>query len=455
MVSNNKSASFSLQYGYDVAIFDQAPGLMQRASSNGENRIHLGTEYSKDSTMETGEKMLKGALRFSSYIEYLLGERIDWAELESRKHLYLVPHDSLLKADEVDAYFSKLDQMYQQMITEDPSLSYIGKRPETLYRRVPVPTYVKTSHFEGAFETEEHSISFGPLRETLRRKLGEESVDVLVNTRVHEVVRNNVDSSTREWNDGMKPKKFTILTSNGSHNVDLVVNCLWEGRYGIDKKLGWSQWSGNNLRLKFGISTSPIKELDDFPSVSIVNGPFGDFANYPGEGRMYFSWYNISRSGMVYSQDLEIPSAWQALVNGLIPAEIESYQLQEQEAKFNELFLPDVPFRFERPKLTANFILGDGELDVDKMESGLHKRIGHPIRYEDGYWSISTQKFTTAPYNAYLLEKEFLKPELSLDSNVEAGMGMDMKNSEECSSPSGQRTYAEVAKNGCDMLTSK
>jgi hypothetical protein len=375
---------------------------MKRASNNGENRIHLGTEYNKDDTMETGTKMLEGAMMFDRYIEYLLDHKVDWYSLRSRSHTYLVAKDSLLNTTEINIYFSKLNDIYKSMIDGDPTITYVGTQPSNLYEQIEIPSYLNQSYFQGAFSTVEHSISFGPVRKMLIQKLSDKHVDVVLNTHVNEVIRNG------ELNDKGR-KKFTVVTNSGKHYVDFVVNALWEGRYSIDKSLGWSWWNGNNLRLKFGINSQPISQLKDLPSLSIVNGPFGDFAHYDKEGRMYFCWYPEARFGMRHDQDLEPPEEWQSIVNGTISKEVYEQQISTQEQNFNSMFLPGVDFQFSNPSLTGNYIVGNGRHDVDDSESGLHKRVGHPIKYEDGYWSLSTQKFTTAPWNTRLLEETYLK----------------------------------------------
>ncbi len=37
-------------------------------------------------------------------------------------------------------------------------------------------------------------------------------------------------------------------------------------------------------------------------SMTIVNGPFGDFVNYLGDQKMYFSWYPVGMHGMVVDE---------------------------------------------------------------------------------------------------------------------------------------------------------
>ncbi len=52
--------------------------------------------------------------------------------------------------------------------------------------------------------------------------------------------------------------------------------------------MGLESWSGENVRFKFGVISKPIPELEWAPSMTVVNGPFGDFVQHLGY--LYFSW---------------------------------------------------------------------------------------------------------------------------------------------------------------------
>lgn len=395
------------KHGYDVTIFDKSTDILNRASSNQEGKIHLGFVYSGDKTLKTGIRMMESALRFSSYLEYLVGEKIDWAKWKSSKFHYMVPYDSMLSPKELGVFFGKLQAVYHQMLEKDPAISYLGERPQQLYRPIPLDkTLVNESFFEAAFETEEYAISHAEFKLAIKRALASKSsIHTLLNTVVLDTRREVGNFSAHGSN-----ATFQIVTNLGVHGgFDKVVNCLWEGRHAIDSKMGVPAWSGNNVRLKFGIKTQHIKALAAMPSMTIVNGPYGDFVNYPGDKKMYFSWYPISMHGMVV--DNQIPAELHNIADGNISSELAAYQIESHHRSFSELLLPQQPaFQFKCPELVGGFILGNGNSDIQNPESLLHTRCDEPIFHEDSYFSISTQKFTSAPYHAYLLEKRFLSP---------------------------------------------
>jgi len=52
-----------------------------------------------------------------------------------------------------------------------------------------------------------------------------------------------------------------------------------------------------------------------------------------------------------------------------------------------------------------SYILGNGATPITDPHSQLHSRADYPFAVDDGYVSVSTQKFTMAPENAYRLEE--------------------------------------------------
>jgi glycosyltransferase involved in cell wall biosynthesis len=385
------------KHGYDVVLFDKAADLMTRASNNQEGKIHIGFVYSNDRTMRTGKKMVRSALGFAPAVEDLVGRKLDWNAMKSSPFRYLVPHSSLVKPDDLEAFFAKLETYFHDLLKEDSSLSYLGCKPRSLWKRIKLPENINASFFAAAFETEEYAISQIQVKEALAQALLDKSVKLRFDTEIVGVRRNP---------NGTRTGRFRVATKQGGeHDVDLVVNCLWEGRAAIDRRMGIKQWSGTNVRFKLGVKTGYIGQLTSMPSTTIVNGPFGDFVNFPGEKRMYFSWYPVSMVGM--TNDNVSNAEWEGIASGEIPDDLSTSQIAKHENAFNGLF-PNLGFRMARPQLVGGFILGNGDKDVDKPDSLLHERDDEPIVHDDGYWSVSTQKFTSAPYHAKLLEKRYL-----------------------------------------------
>ena len=374
--------------GYDVTLIDQATDIMTRASANQEGKIHMGFVYSNDTSFETGKKMMLSALHFSHCIEYLLDYKINWGELKSTKFIYLVPHDSLVSNDKLEEYFNKLQDLYIKILTDEPYLSYLGEKPEKIFHKIPVPNDVDNTFFKYCFQTEEVAISQNVLKDHIKNTLISKGVKLNLNECILNV---NRSSNIR----------FNVKTNKNIYQYEKVVNCLWENQRIIDQQLNVESKNENNLRLKFGIISKHIDELKTMPSMTIVNGPYGDYVNFQchKDKKMYFSWYPISMYGMVVNQD--VPNEWTMICKGDINNDLLEYQLKTQLNKFQQLFSRQ--FKFDSPKLIAGIIVATGKEDINYLESKLHQRNDNPIFYQDGYYSISTGKFTSAPYNTYLL----------------------------------------------------
>ena len=293
-------------HGFHVTLIDNATDIMARASNNHEGKIHMGFVYSGDKSLQTGRHMMESALNFGYVLDKLLGSPIAWDRMKSTKFMYLVPHTSLVPPDELEAYFEKLQGMYEDVLAQSPHLHYLGERPKRIFRRVPVPARWNRSFFAAAFETEEYAVRHPLLKDMLQDALHSRQIDVLLNTWVSSV----------QWQEDV----FQVQTSQGTLHAGYVVNCLWEGKPAIDKAVGVDDSRGTNVRLKFGIETPQITALAKTESVTIVNGPFGDFVNFPSHRRMYFSWYAKSMIGMLVDEDL--PLLWKSVVQRNVPQEL-------------------------------------------------------------------------------------------------------------------------------------
>ena len=183
----------------------------------------------------------------------------------------------------------------------------------------------------------------------------------------------------------------------------MVVNCLWEQRAIIDKTIGMKFESGGNYRYKVGIKFPFMDQFAKLPSLTIVNGPFGDFVRYARDTGMYFSYYPVSRIGITTNETKMLE--WDDIAEGKIPDKLAKYQIEQHQKAFRNFF-PKFKDPFKCPTVGGGYILGNGKEDITDKETKLHERADFPYVLNDGYISVSTQKFTSAPNNVYLLKKE-------------------------------------------------
>ena len=176
---------------------------------------------------------------------------------------------------------------------------------------------------------------------------------------------------------------------------------MWEDRLFLDQDMLPDQKRCQNLRLKFGIVTKSASIPKEIPSFTIVQGPFGDHVYYPASKESYFCWYPVSMKGMLITT--KIPEKWDEACEGLISHEFRNELIRDNLKQFQKI-LPDLT-TFEVKTVKGGIIVAEGNKDIDQIDSKLHLRNDRPIAYKDGYFSISTSKYTSAMRNTFLLEK--------------------------------------------------
>jgi glycosyltransferase involved in cell wall biosynthesis len=377
------SALYLNKLGYNVAIIEKNNKLLNGASANNEGKIHLGFVYSNDKTLGTAKKMLIDALNFSKSIDFLFDEKINWSEIKSKKFIYLVPKTSLLHEKELDYFFEQVQQLYNLIINLDPSLNYLGLRPEKIYKKIEIPDNFNKDFFECCYETEEYAIN--------QNLLNDKIIDVIKKRKIPVLLENNVKNINPGHNF------YEVVTDKNTFYCEHVVNCLWDGKTKIDNCVMENKVYDTNFRFKFGITSEKINLLENEKSITMVNGPFGDFVNFPNY--MYFSWYPYSMKGFSCSE--EPPNNWN--INSLID---ENLFLKSHTEIFNFIFGKD--FNFINPRIIGGIIVAQGNKDIDNIDSKLHERNDSRIEKKSNYLTISTGKYTSAPYNALLLNKYLL-----------------------------------------------
>ena len=392
------------RHGYDVTLIDKSNDIMNRASTAGESRIHLGLEYSNDPSMKTASYMLESALRFSSYVEYLLGHKLDWSSLKSRRLTCLVAKTSLVSPNQFEEYGEKLGNMYEDILSSHPELSYFNERPpKILIGKTQIPSVVNSSLIEAAYESIEICLLAKKLKEVIRVALHEASVNIVLGRTVLDVKENKKDEFGR----------LRVISDIGEHDYDVVVNALWEGRAAIDEKMKVNNNAENeSYRVKASVRLPNHHSLSNLPAVSIVNGPFGDFVRYGPKDQLYFAWHPASPS-IITKNFTEIFKGFERHANVDFPSGFEEEMIDNNKKAF-EMIFPGVDTSiFDSAIVGAGYVVANGEVDIADQSSGFHERRDTPnLISPNGYVSVKTQKFTNAPYNVYLLEQELFVKDL-------------------------------------------
>ena len=175
-------------------------------------------------------------------------------------------------------------------------------------------------------------------------------------------------------------------------HVPTVVNCLWGDRIALDAELGIAPDRPWAYRLKYRVLGCLAEAGTDLPSLTMVLGRFGDVVVHPGQ-RTYLSWYPTCLAG--WDAGLAPPAAWDAACSG-DDRRAEAQAIGHATVAALASIVPRLGgFRVE--SVDAGVIVAWGSSDIDDPTSELHERHAIGVREEDGWFSIDTGKFTTAP----------------------------------------------------------
>ena len=372
------------QQGYDVTLVDQAPDCMLRTSLVNEGRIHLGLLYAGDDSFRTSRLMLQAALQFAPLLEDWIGSSIDWTAIKSNPVTYVIVPDSIDPPRHMLAHYEQLDRIYQECFRK-ADVNYLGETPANLWQEAPVPAGLNPDFAAAIVATPEVSIDRTKFRQIMRRAIrAAGGIETLYQRRVESVVRTA---------GGFRIEGTTPEQTSWEREVGIVVNCLWEGRLKIDQQLGLTPERHWVYRLKYRVSGQLPDHLSGLASFSFVQGPFGDIVTDPQSSSVYLSWYPSCLQG--WCTDIMTPSSWEDPCNGIEdPAMTRS--IVQPTLKALDAIVPGVA-DCSIDQVTAGIIFSWGKTDIDDPDSELHTRYAIGVEAHDGYFSINTGKFTTAP----------------------------------------------------------
>lgn len=371
------------QDGIDVVLLEQDHRPMNRASLRNEGKIHLGLVYANDRSLSTARLMLKGALSFGPVLEDLLGGAVREVGI-STPFAYLVAHDSLLTADEIQSYYEHLQSLYEELLTE--RIDYLGTKPERLFRSMQEHEWQSVfspSVVSHAFDTAELSIDCDDLAGIVRQAVVSSGrIDLRLGHRLEEVTK---ASSGFILGGRNTSGAFTL-------EVEQVVNCTWERRAAIDQQIGMEPAGDLLHRLKYRVIASLPDDLRGRPSATMVLGRYGDVVVRAND-TVYLSWYPAALLG--WTNEVEPPRSWDAPCRGEVERAVQ-VQLSDAVILAIDDWYPHVaearPFVVD-----AGVIVARGLTDVDVSDSALHGRTQVGVTSIDGYHSVDSGKLTTSP----------------------------------------------------------
>lgn len=374
--------------GCRVVLVDQDDQPMNRTSVRNEGKIHLGLVYAHDPLGHTADLMLRGALHFFPLLSRWLGEAV-YRLPPSTPFLYLVAEDSLLKPDELEQHYHQVETICRGMLDEDRTLNYLGLRPDRLVQRLPndeLARHFRASCLLGGFATEERALNTLEVAQHIRQAVhNHPAITFLPSHAVRSVSRcGDVFRVEGEGSDGV-----------WALEAEQVVNATWANRQALDRSMGIEPEPGVLHRLKYRVLAHLPPRLRSGPSVTMVIGRYGDVVIRP-DGTVYLSWYPVAMKG--WSHDLQPPAAWNEAATGKVSPEL-AVEIAREIMNAIDAWYPGMaevtPYQVD-----AGVICAYGTTDVDDQSSGLHNRTRIGVRSFDGYHSVSTGKYTCAPWFA-------------------------------------------------------
>ncbi len=368
-----------------VNLLDKENDLITRASLNQEGKIHIGMVYAMDETLETPHKMIEDALMFAPVMEELTGHPIEWKKITSTPFLYLVHRKGLVDATTLESRYRQYEAYYQEQAGRKDN-AYLRQFEGPYFEQIAFPEEINPAAFEACFKTFERAVDPHSIRSILKQCIGgHPSIRLITESEVVDIERYVGGFKTMYRQDGGYEKVSS----------DIVINASWESKKRIDSFLGLKNEDSWHVRLKLGF-TFQLDNIQPLHSFTIVQGPFGDFVHFPGQGYGYLSWYPLCK--LDATNETEIPAQWSDILEGRYESLDLSKIWQETLTNF-QAFLPGL-----NPKgvvhVKAGTVVAYGHSDIHEVNSGLHRRNEVPVSEHDGYFSIHTSKFTSAPHNA-------------------------------------------------------
>ncbi len=371
--------------GWRVTLIEQDDRPLNRASLRNEGKIHLGFVYANDPSGRTPRLMLESALAFGPLLEEWLDYSISWDRLRSHPFTYCLATTSLVPRDVLESRYEALRKHFYDI--DGPSRTYLGTRVHKLY--TPLADAEAVPGLSRRYAT--------PFIATAEVAIDLPAFCALLTDAVQSAPHVSMHCSHRVQEAARTRSGFraTGIRNDGSRweaEADVLVNCLWENRLKIDATLGIRPTRPWVHRLKYRVLAVLPPSLANLPALTFVLGPYGDIVTYPS-GTAYLSYYPEAMRG--WCTDVAPPTDWEMACRGDVPLSA-AHELAGRVLGALEMALPGISSS-SVTQVDAGAIFAWGSTDIDDAGSELHNRYETGVHVHDGYYSVDTGKFTSAP----------------------------------------------------------
>lgn len=369
--------------GFQVTLFERNSEAVAEASLVNEGKIHLGFIYAMDRSLRTARKMIDGALVFEDHLRRWVDFRA--ADAVSTPFLYGIHRDSLMGLEQLLAHYAACADYYRQRAAE-LGRDYLGMGTGFRFHPVPEAEYpadLNPEFIPQLVATTEYAVDPRHVARCLRRGLQTaEGIEFRPGHTVTAI-------------DPLKGNGYRVTVQHDgqerSESFPQVVNATWYRRLPLDRPLGIEPPGPWSHRYKFGNRVAVSLTRAQLPSITCVQGPFGDLVNFEANG-FFLSWYPTGRTGMSLA---ESPPEWDA-----------GYDRAQRMAVFHNSLghwkqrcarLDELRFSDEDVDPVGGVIYALGTEDVDHVATRLHDRYDIGLQSRGGYHSVDTGKYTLAP----------------------------------------------------------
>jgi len=369
--------------GIRVDLYERETECMSQASAQNECKIHLGYVFANDPSLATARILSKGAFSFAPLMKRWLGDEFDNVSVSSPFY-YLVHNDSMLPLEALERHYNAVHAINCE---DKKNGDYFGislNGPPTRVARSDYEGLCDPGRVQAIFQTSEIGIDPQELARLVKLRLAAEpNIRIRSNTTIVDIMQDRTGVTVASEHCGVRHFE----------RYGHAVNALWSGRLALDAKLGLVPRRPWSFRVKYFLRLQ-LRQPADFPSTTIVLGPFGDTVNYRN-GALFLSWYPIGMRGM--SSDIVPPG--RPKLRPDTEAEIRDGIVDALVPLIPRLSALDRS-TIDNAQIKGGIIFAWGDRDISDVTSELHHR--HDIGPESfgRYHSIDTGKLTMAPFFA-------------------------------------------------------
>jgi len=249
--------------GYEVSLFEMNKELLEGASKNNQNRLHLGFHYPRN--IETGLQCVKGFQKFNN--------RYSDAIFKDFKNAYFISnYNSKVTIKEYLTFCKKLNIDFKKIKSTDFPVQILAA--------------------DNGIVCKEYVYDTSLLKKIIKNKIKDTNINIFLNTKIENV-------------KFIKDENFCIKLSNEElFYADILINTTYSDLNRLTNKLNYP--IKKNL---YEYTVVPIIELD-IPKVgiTIMDGPFTSILPYGKTNN--FLLYHVDKSVIASEVSYMMNEAW-------------------------------------------------------------------------------------------------------------------------------------------------